>query len=64
MSVRSKSRARLHPSVRLTLSRRENGRHSWKVPFERKLLKNVGQVWLVKFLPRLVSNGAGSAALL
>lgn len=38
----------------------ENGRHSWKVSFERKLLKNCGQDCSVKLLPMLVSNGRGN----
>ena len=38
----------------------ENGRHSWKVVFERKSLKNCGQDCSVKLLPILVSNGRGS----
>lgn len=45
---------------RLTCKRREKGMQSWKVLFERKVLKNCGQEVVVKLFPRLVSKGRGS----
>lgn len=47
-------------NVMLTWRSIENGWHSWNVAFERKLLKNCGQVLWVKLFPRLESNGRGS----
>lgn len=44
----------------LTWRRREKGRHSWKVVFVRKSLKNCGQDGSVKLLPRLASKGRGN----
>jgi hypothetical protein len=44
----------------LTCRSIENGRHSWKVELERKLLKNCGQEDSVKLFPMLVSKGRGS----
>lgn len=43
----------------LTWRRRENGRHSWKVVFVRKSLKNSGHDGSVKLLPKLESKGLG-----
>lgn len=42
--------------------RRDSGTHSLKVSSERKVLKKVGQVEVVKLFPRPVSKGLGSAS--
>lgn len=43
-----------------TWRRRDSGRHSLKVVLDRKFVKKVGHVELVKLFPRLVSKGDGN----
>lgn len=45
-----------------TCRSKEKGKQSWNVEFDRKLLKNAGQLGEVKLLPRLVSKGIGRSS--
>jgi hypothetical protein len=44
---------------RLTSSRRENGRQALKVSLLRNPVMKLGQLWVVKLLPKLLSKGIG-----